>query len=1066
LSEATVRHLVELSDQSSLGTVIDVVVCLDDEVAGLPVELLRWPDGRLVATTPGVRFTRRLAGVRERTATAPSAGPLKILAAVAAPDETAAGSAALDVEAEMQAILDAITDLDTDGQAQVRILEVASLDQISAALAGDQYHVLHLSAHGTPISVELEDEDGQAVVVGAAELVGALRAGKHPLPVVVLSSCAGGAAGVDGLAATLIRGGADRVVAMHTSVTDNYATALTRQFYQALASDAGCSVAEALADARHRVYEQQRTAARAGGIFPRPEYGVPTLLAAGTDPPLRDLRAPVLLRQPTQPPSGVGVRELPIGNLIGRRAPLRRTMAALRGTRTDREKIGAWSGVVLTGVGGIGKTAVAGRALSRLREQGWVIAEHIGVWSPLSLISAVAEALEGTKHATAYQVLSRNDVEDTHKLGVILRLLHRERLLLLFDDFEQNISVDSQFLDPGFAEIFQALLAAAQTGRVLVTCRYPLPDAEVLLRVDLSPLSPSELRRLMLRLPALREVDAQDRRLIARTIGGHPRLIEFVDVLLRQGGANFVHITQKLRTLARAEHLDLTSPRSTEQGVAQAVLLGSRDIVLEELVGGLSPAKRELLLQAAVSTASFTRDDLAIARYGPERSTEHHQAVTADSERLRDLTLLSSSHDGQLLVHPWIADALQRYRGGDEERAQRHRRAAIMRVHRWNDGRGGLDDLVEVIRHFAGCGDYDQAVDAAFRACDLVQGSVAIAALLAEAVPLIPPEHPSFLVLADRECEMLLQTGLVGATIERRQAFHDIAASRAAADPGNAGAQRDLSVSHSKMGDLAVAAGDSASAQTHYQACLAISQRLVEADPGNAGAQRDLSASHNKMGDLAVVAGDSASAQTHYQTSLKIRQRLAAADPGNAGTQRDLSVSHSRMGDLAVAAGDSASAQTHYQAYLEISQRLADADPGNAGAQRDLSVSHSRMGDLAVAAGDSASAQTHYQACLEISQRLADADPGNAGAQRDLSVSHSRMGDLAVAAGDSASAQTHYQACLEISQRLADADPGNTGAQRDLSVSHSRMGDLAARARDNIDTGTKLSAPADPTDTV
>jgi hypothetical protein len=76
------------------------------------------------------------------------------------------------------------------------------------------------------------------------------------------------------------------------------------------------------------------------------------------------------------------------------------------------------------------------------------------------------------------------------------------------------------------------------------------------------------------------------------------------------------------------------------------------------------------------------------------------------------------------------------------------------------------------------------------------------------------------------------------------------------------------------------------------------------------------------------------------------------------------------------------------------------------------------------------------------------------------------MGDLAVAAGDSASAQTHYQACLEISQRLADADPGNAGAQRDLSVSHSRMGDLAARARDNIDTGTKLSAPADPTDTV
>lgn len=42
----------------------------------------------------------------------------------------------------------------------------------------------------------------------------------------------------------------------------------------------------------------------------RPEYGVPTLLAADADPPLRDLRLPVPLRQPTQPPSGVGVRQL------------------------------------------------------------------------------------------------------------------------------------------------------------------------------------------------------------------------------------------------------------------------------------------------------------------------------------------------------------------------------------------------------------------------------------------------------------------------------------------------------------------------------------------------------------------------------------------------------------------------------------------------------------------------------------------------------------------------------------------------------------------------------------
>jgi hypothetical protein len=48
-------------------------------------------------------------------------------------------------------------------------------------------------------------------------------------------------------------------------------------------------------------------------------------------------------------------------------------------------------------------------------------------------------------------------------------------------------------------------------------------------------LTGSELRRLFLRLPALRALPQENRTLVARAIGGHPRLIEFVDALLRGG---------------------------------------------------------------------------------------------------------------------------------------------------------------------------------------------------------------------------------------------------------------------------------------------------------------------------------------------------------------------------------------------------------------------------------------------------------------------------------------------------------------------------------------------------
>ena len=96
----------------------------------------------------------------------------------------------------------------------------------------------------------------------------------------------------------------------------------------------------------------------------------------------------------TTPPTGRGVRELPLGALIGRRAQLRdgdgRAAPRRRAVERHSAPPAAWS---LTGIGGIGKTALAGRVMSRLRDEGWLIAVHEGRWNPAALITAVAQAL-------------------------------------------------------------------------------------------------------------------------------------------------------------------------------------------------------------------------------------------------------------------------------------------------------------------------------------------------------------------------------------------------------------------------------------------------------------------------------------------------------------------------------------------------------------------------------------------------------------------------------------------------------------------------------------------------
>jgi tetratricopeptide (TPR) repeat protein len=98
-----------------------------------------------------------------------------------------------------------------------------------------------------------------------------------------------------------------------------------------------------------------------------------------------------------------------------------------------------------------------------------------------------------------------------------------------------------------------------------------------------------------------------------------------------------------------------------------------------------------------------------------------------------------------------------------------------------------------------------------------------------------------------------------------------------------------------ELGDLSVttAALDHAIDAFHYG--LSTAERRAAADPGNADWQRDVSVSHNRIGDVQRAQGDVMAALTSYQASLAIRERLAAADPGNAGWPRDLSVSHSRI---------------------------------------------------------------------------------------------------------------------------------------------------------------------------
>ncbi len=79
---------------------------------------------------------------------------------------------------------------------------------------------------------------------------------------------------------------------------------------------------------------------------------------------------------------------------------------------------------------------------------------------------------------------------------------------------------------------------------------------------------------------------------------------------------------------------------------------------------------------------------------------------------------------------------------------------------------------------------------------------------------------------------------------------------------------------------------------------MVIRERLAQADASNAGAQRDLSVSQQRIGDLREARGEIAAAIEAYEGSLVIAQSLADRFPDHRQFRSELEITKRRLDEL------------------------------------------------------------------------------------------------------------------------------------------------------------------------
>ena len=536
---------------------------LADRALALPWELL-WLDDCHPVHACKLDVARDAAPEREKVSAPPTTLPetLSLAVCLSAPtDQTA-----LDYEQEEYRLVVALK-----GH-QSAFTDLGELNDLTRVVERHGPVGVHFSGHGLPGGLVFEDEEGLSKVVPVAEVLRALRAVANKagqasrMPRFFFLSSCHGASNTDGpalegtreartardaaevalgegpsTAATLHREGLAYVVGYFGPVGDALATQAEVAFYGSLG--AGHSVLQAVADTREAL---SRTLKLPSGLEVRYPLGWAQLAIYhhGEDLPLvkGDQMRPEQSAAPFDR-AKIEVNGLPVlsHGFIGRR----RTLHELRKRLKEGQKI-----LLLQGLGGLGKTALATRLLKTLASDA---ADQLILRAQDAKDVAGLERqarqhggqFGGPDWSAAAEVIAKRHPDDlVAAFEATVRALRARRPgLVLYVDNLESLQVDldqdgaelTRWRDPLGAAWWAALERLSHgpdAMTVLASSRYAWQGLRQRFWLKVPPLPVADMLRMVSTFRDLRTLPWKVQRVVARKADGRPRTLKLLDGLV------------------------------------------------------------------------------------------------------------------------------------------------------------------------------------------------------------------------------------------------------------------------------------------------------------------------------------------------------------------------------------------------------------------------------------------------------------------------------------------------------------------------------------------------------
>lgn len=460
--------------------------------------------------------------------------------------------------------------------------------------------------------------------------------------------------GYTGTAHALLQGGVPSVVAMRYDVGDDYARELAVEFYrQLLAHARPKSAAAALTMARRALLDPARPR---GTRFHAGDHATPVLY--GEEEPgltLRPGRSPGLETRVRRLHRVAELTPAEHAHFVGRTWELAGLGAEFIGSGTGAEVKPV---AVVTGLGGMGKTALAAEALALWEERfDWVLL-YQGKPGALDFENTLRDVhlkLFAEVGRRYHEHVKDNPADAVHRAAGedfagdarldrltdnLVRAMRDEAILLVLDNFEANLKPGMEVgpsgeplwacRDPAWDRCFRRLAAelAGTRSRVLVTSRRSLAAlaGAAFHPVRLGPLPPGEAALYLRQHAGLGEMafggDEAERALARRLLGAsrfHPLLMDRLARLATGGPELRPQLLRGLETLeSRGDFDRLPELFAATRGDADelAYLEDALAVSLDQLIRDAGADARRLLWMIAIANEPVT---LALLRTAWER---------------------------------------------------------------------------------------------------------------------------------------------------------------------------------------------------------------------------------------------------------------------------------------------------------------------------------------------------------------------------------------------------------------------------------------------------------------